>query len=130
INLFRLLKVDTLDFMSELHKLTSITIDTVSSVKSLPNLDKLENPCDINIVSCKSLDDYNSLKTSTMVEALRIENAPNTSSDEFLPILENQHIRYVSIHCKTVKIHTEVKELIEKFAKKSYLETHRTQSVF
>ncbi|MDO4230071.1 MAG: hypothetical protein Q4C98_09670, partial [Capnocytophaga sp.] len=27
INLFRLLKVDTLDFMSELHKLTNITID-------------------------------------------------------------------------------------------------------
>ncbi len=120
LNLFRLLKIEQLDFLSELNHIEYIELDVVSSVSQFPILASLKKPCSVQIISCKNLIDYTNFAKTKSVMALRIENAPNANVDEFLPILQNEHIKYLSIYCKNNSINEQVKVLIQEFGKQRF----------
>ncbi|MDO5106136.1 hypothetical protein [Capnocytophaga sp.] len=125
LNLFRLLKVEDLSFLSDLQQLTFIELDSMSNLHTLPRFTKLKNNCEIKINSCKKITDFTALADSTMIKAISITTAPNLSTEQYILILQNPHIEYVSIYTESAKRNTELNDLAQKFGKKPYRERYQ-----
>lgn len=125
LELWNTRSITQLDFISKMNRLQYLALESVNGPIVFPKISDLLQLRKIRMEAVRNIKDFSALSDTRSVIDFSCHNIFNQVPDDFLPIMENENIKHVTLHSEKVSLNKELKELCKKYNKKKVESSER-----